>query len=67
MDRATDYESVGQRFESSRAYLRNQLISFCRETRIGAVIDRPYSSGINTVGAVYDRATSVRKSFRDSN
>jgi len=28
-----------------------------------AVIDRPYSSGINTVGAVYDRATSVRKSF----
>ena len=27
------------------------------------VIDRPYSSGINTVGAVYDRATSVRKSF----
>src|SRR2546426_1167852 len=28
-----------------------------------ADIDRPYSSGINTVGAVYDRATSVRKSF----
>ena len=25
MDRATDYESVGQRFESSRAYVQSQL------------------------------------------
>src|SRR5213078_394366 len=42
---------------------RQKLASFCLETTNWAVIDRPYSSGINTVGAVYDRATSVRKSF----
>src|SRR5437899_10732113 len=53
------YESVGQRFESSRACVQSQLISFCRETWIGTVIDRPYSSGINTVGAVYG---TVKKS-----
>ena len=39
------------------------LARFCLETTNWAVIDRPYSSGINTVGAVYDRATPVRKSF----
>src|SRR5216117_3806120 len=27
MDRATDYESVGQRFESSRAYVQSQLLT----------------------------------------
>src|SRR5213594_893841 len=42
---------------------KSGLVSFCLETTNWAVIDRPYSSGINTVGAVYDRATSVRKSF----
>ena len=36
-------------------------VSFCLETPDWAVIDRPYSSGINTVGAVYDRATSYRR------
>src|SRR2546422_10280971 len=41
---------------------KGHYTSFCLETTSWAVIDRPYSSGIRTVGAVYDRATSVRKS-----
>jgi hypothetical protein len=39
------------------------LTSFCLETRILAVMDRPYNKGINTVGAVCDRAMFKLESF----